>query len=312
MESTLKVGDKVRVGDKIGEAIRLEQRGSSTIIKVAFEEGPAKDFVCPPTKVEKILSPIEQIQNNKFDSPIHFDLHYEAIRLSLAYAYDHLLSLSFTRTNLEPYQVDAVYKTLNTYKNRILLADDVGLGKTIETGMILKELSLRGFANRTLIIAPAPLRFQWQRELRERFDESFIIYDSLYLETIRGSLPKDANVWEANSKIITSLDFAKREEILLELERTTWDVIVFDEAHKLSAAKYGNKIERSLRFRLAQTLYDKADSLMLLTATPHRGDPFAFYSLLTLIDPYIFEDENKIASAKLNTIMIRRGKRWNC
>lgn len=251
MDPIIKIGDKVRVGDKIGEVIRLDERASSTIVKVAFDEGPAKDFVCPPTKLEKILSPIEQIQNNKFDPPTHFDLHYEAIRLCLAYAYDHLLSLSFTRTNLEPYQVDAVYKTLNTYKNRILLADDVGLGKTIETGMILKELSLRGFANRVLIVAPAPLRFQWQRELRERFDESFIIYDSSYLEAIKGSLPKDANVWEANSKIIASLDFLKREEILLELERATWDVIVFDEAHKLSATKYGNKIERSLRYRLA-------------------------------------------------------------
>ncbi|PIV22587.1 MAG: hypothetical protein COS40_05625 [Deltaproteobacteria bacterium CG03_land_8_20_14_0_80_45_14] len=106
MESILKIGDKVRVGDKIGKIIRLNQRDSSTIIKVAFGEGPAKDFVYPPTKAEKILSPIEQIQNNKFDSPIHFDLHYEAIRLSLAYAYDHLLLLSFTRTNLEPYQVE--------------------------------------------------------------------------------------------------------------------------------------------------------------------------------------------------------------
>jgi SNF2 family DNA or RNA helicase len=108
--------------------------------------------------------------------------------------------------------------------------------------MILKELSLRGFANRVLIIVPAPLRFQWQRELRERFDESFIIYDSPYIEAIKGSLPKDANVWEANQKIITSLDFAKREEVLNELERTTWDVIIFDEAHKLSAIKYGNKV----------------------------------------------------------------------
>lgn len=174
--------------------------------------------------------------------------------------------------------------------------------------MILKELSLRGFANRVLIIVPAPLRFQWQRELRERFDESFIIYDSAYMEAIKGSLPKDANVWEANQKIITSLDFAKREEVLNELERTTWDVVVFDEAHKLSVTKYGNKVEKSLRFRLAQALYDKADSLLLLTATPHRGDPFAFYTLLTLIDPYIFENESKIISEKLNTIMIRRGK----
>jgi hypothetical protein len=94
MESLLKIGDKVKVGDKIGDIIRLDYRGSSAVVKVAFEEGPSKDFVCPPTKIEKILSPIELIQNNKFDSPILFDLHYEATRLSLAYAYDHLLSLS--------------------------------------------------------------------------------------------------------------------------------------------------------------------------------------------------------------------------
>jgi len=308
MDIDIKIGDKVRVGDRIGDAIRIDQKGNLTIIKVAFEEGPVKDFVSPPTKIKKIPSPIEQILNKKFDPPIIFDLHYEAIRLSLAYAYDHLLSLSFTRTNLEPYQVEAVYKALNTYKHRILLADDVGLGKTIETGMMLKELFLRGFANRVLIIVPAPLRYQWQRELRERFDENFIIYDSFYVDALKSSLPKDANVWEANSKIITSLDFAKREEVLVELERVLWDVIVFDEAHKLTVSKYGNKVERSLRFKLAYSLYDKTESILLLTATPHKGDTFAFYGLLTLIDPYIFEDESKIASEKLNKIMIRRGK----
>jgi superfamily II DNA or RNA helicase len=304
----LKIGDKVRIGERIGEVIKLDERSASTIVKVAFEEGPVKDYVSPPTKIEKILAPLEQLQNNRLDSPLNFDLHYEAIRLSLAYAYDHLLSLSFTRTNLEPYQVEAVYKTLNTYKHRVLIADDVGLGKTIETGMILKELALRGFAQRILIIVPAPLRFQWQRELRDRFDESFIIYDSAYVETLRNFLPKDANVWEANARVITSLDFVKKEEVLNELERTTWDVIIFDEAHKLSATKYGDKIERSLRFRVAQALYDKTNSLILLTATPHKGDPFAFYSLLTLLDPYIFENENSIISARLNEIMIRRGK----
>lgn len=302
------IGDRVRIGEKIGEVVKIGVRGNATIIKVAFEEGPARDFVSPPSKTEKILSPLEQLQNNIFDSSFHFDLHFEAMRLSLAYAYDHLLSLSFTRTNLEPYQVEAVYKALNTYKHRILLADDVGLGKTIETGMILKELSLRGVAKRILIVVPAPLRFQWQRELRERFDENFIIYDSSYVDTTRNSLPKDANVWEANHRIITSLDYVKKEEVLTELERTTWDAIIFDEAHKLSATKYGNRIERSLRFRLAQALHDKTESLILLTATPHKGDPFAFYSLLTLVDSYIFENESKILPSKLNDIMIRRGK----
>ncbi|MBI4228564.1 MAG: DEAD/DEAH box helicase, partial [Deltaproteobacteria bacterium] len=308
LHTGLTIGDKVRVGEKIGDIIKIQHRGNASIFKVAFEEGPAKDFVSPPTRIDKILSPLEQLQNNIFDSPLHFDLHYEAIRLSLAYAYDHLLSLSFTRTNLEPYQVDAVYKALNTYKNRILIADDVGLGKTIETGMLLKELSLRGFAKRILIVVPAPLCFQWQRELRERFDENFIIYNSSYIEALRYSLSKDANVWEVNQKIIASLDYVKREDVLNELERTDWDVIIFDEAHKLSATKYGNKIERSLRYKLAQSLYDKTESLILLTATPHKGDPFSFYSLLTLIDPYIFENESKIVADKLNNIMIRRGK----
>ncbi|NWF98271.1 MAG: hypothetical protein HXY52_04960 [Nitrospirae bacterium] len=108
MERLFKIGNKVKVGDKVGEIIRIDYRGSSTIVKVAFEEGPSKDFVCPPTKIEKILSPLEKIQNNNFDPPILFDLNYEANRLSLAYAYDHLLSLSFTRTNLEPYVINNV------------------------------------------------------------------------------------------------------------------------------------------------------------------------------------------------------------
>jgi len=306
--SEFKIGDKVKVGERTGEVISVEPRATSSIIKVAFEDGLPKTFISPPTKIEKILSPLERLKQNLFDPPILFALHFEAHRLSLAYAYDHLLSLSATRTNLEPYQVEAVHQVLNSYKQRMLIADDVGLGKTIEAGMIMKELALRGRASRILLIVPAPLRFQWQREMRERFDESFIIYDSAYLEALKGSLPKDANVWEAHSKIITSVDYVKREEILAELERTYWDVILFDEAHKLSVSKYVDKVTRSQRFRLAQTLYDKTDSLLLLTATPHKGDSFAFYSLIALLDPYIFENEARMFPEKLNQIMIRRGK----
>lgn len=195
-----------------------------------------------------------------------------------------------------------MWEVLNSYKHRFLIADDVGLGKTIEAGMILKEIALRGRARRVLIIVPSPLGYQWRREMRERFDEHFIIYESNYLKTLKDSLPKDANVWEAHDKIITSIDYAKREEILAELERTYWDLIIFDEAHKLSATKYGNKVQRSQRYRLAEK------SLLLLTATPHKGDSFAFYSLISLVAPYIFENENKIFSQKLNSIMVRRGK----
>ena len=304
----LQISDRVRVGGKLGAVVAVEPRPRATIYTIAFTKGLPQKFISPPTTIEKIYSPIELLKSTDFDSPIRFDLHFEASRLSLAYEYDHLLSLSSTRTNLEPYQVEAVHKVLNSYKQRFLIADDVGLGKTIEAGMILKELALRGRAKRVLIIVPAPLRYQWQREMRERFDENFIIYDSFYLRALKDSLGKAANVWDAHRKIITSLDYAKREEVLVELERTEWDFIIFDEAHKLSASKYGNKIERSQRFRLSERLRDNTESLILLTGTPHRGDSFAFYSLISLVDPYIFENETSISFPKLNSIMIRRGK----
>ncbi len=155
----LQISDRVKVGGKLGTVIAIESRPKATIYTVAFPEGPPRKFLSPPTVIEKVYSPIELLKSGNFDSSIKFDLHFEANRLSLAYEYDHLLSLSSTRTNLEPYQVEAVYKVLNSYKQRFLIADDVGLGKTIEAGMILKELVLRGRAKRVLIIVPAPLRY---------------------------------------------------------------------------------------------------------------------------------------------------------
>jgi len=139
----LQISDRVKVGGKLGTVIAMEPRPKATIYTITFSEGPPRKFLSPPTVIEKVFSPIELFKSNSFDLPIKFDLHFEANRLSLAYEYDHLLSLSSTRTNLEPYQVEAVYRVLNSYKQRFLIAGDVGLGKTIETGMIFKELVLR-------------------------------------------------------------------------------------------------------------------------------------------------------------------------
>jgi len=307
-QKTIQVNDKVRVGGRLGVVIAVEPRSKASIYTIAFPDGTPQKIIWPPTPIEKIYSPLELLEAEIFASSINFDLHFESIRLSLAYKYDHFLSLSSTRTNLEPYQVEAAWRVLNSYKHRFLIADDVGLGKTIEAGMILKELSLRGRTRRVLIIVPAPLRYQWQREMRERFDEQFVIYEAAYLKVLKDSLLKDANVWEAHDRVITSIDYAKKEEVLVELERAKWDLIIFDEAQKLSVSKYGNKIQRSQRYKLAEALNNKTESFLFLTATPHRGDSFAFYSLISLIDPYIFEDESRISSGKLNSIMIRRGK----
>ena len=310
MKKLLNVRDRVKVFDQIGEVIKVEGSLSSKVdkITIAFTEGPPKTYLSPPTEIKKSPSPIELILSGNFYSPTKFDLNFSANRLSLAYEYDHLLSLSATRTNLEPYQIEVVWRVLNSYKQRYLLADDVGLGKTIEAGMIIKEIALRGRAKRILIIVPAPLKYQWQREMSRRFDENFMIYDSSYVNSLNKSLPKEVNVWEYNDKIITSIDYVKKENVLPELERTKWDIILFDEAHKLSASKSGNTIRRTQRYKLAEALCDSCESFLLLTATPHKGDSYAFYSIISLIDPYIFFNEDNINSIKLNKIMIRRGK----
>jgi superfamily II DNA or RNA helicase len=308
-DQQVEIGTKVRVAGQLGEVVRAEKRRQAMFYRVAFAEGPPKSFLVPPTELERVFSPLERVSTLSFDDPVHFDLLTEATRLSLAYEFDRLLSLSATRTNLEPYQVEAVYQVLNGYKQRFLIADDVGLGKTIEAGMILKELAARGRANRVLIVVPAALQYQWQREMRERFDDHYVIYNSGYLKELRQALPKDANAWEAHDKIITSIDYAKRQDgPIPELMRTEWDVIVFDEAHKLSLSRYGNKVERTQRYRLAQALHDRTDALLMLTATPHKGDPFAFHGLVELLEPYMFEDADSMEPERLATIMIRRGK----
>jgi Superfamily II DNA/RNA helicases, SNF2 family len=301
----INVGDKVRVGAQVGEVIKIEQFGESTQYRIYFSDG-LRSIFSPPTEIEKIDSPIEMIKNLQFDEAYRFDLLTEATRLSLAYEYDHLLSLSSTRTFLEPYQVEAVYKVLSAFKQRFLIADDVGLGKTIEGGMIMKELIARGRGNRILITVPASLQLQWKNEMYERFDENFVIYNSAFVNSLRDSLPKDMNVWEHHNKIITSLDYAKQENVKAELRRANWDLIIFDEAHKLSNRKGAGKTQR---FKLGEAVKDQTDNLLFLTATPHSGDSFAFYSLIRLIDPYIFKDPESIDPNKLQRIMIRRGKK---
>jgi len=309
MKDLINPGDKVRIGTEIGEVIKIDELSDGTKqYRVAFATGSPKSFLSPPTTLIKILSPIEAAKNKIFDEPYKYDLLTQATRLSLAYEYDHLLSLSNSRTNLEPYQVEAVYQILTSFRQRYLIADDVGLGKTIETGMVFKELEARGRAKRVLIIVPAALQYQWQKEMGEKFDSRFWIYDSNKVKDLKRGLSKGANVWEHDDRIITSIDYAKREDVLPALERTNWDLIIFDEAHKLSASKYGEKIYRSQRYKLSEALCKHSDNILLLSATPHKGDSYAFYAIISLADPYLFKDENHIKAEKLNSIMIRRGK----
>lgn len=311
MMPSFKPGDLVTVKGFRGYAkiISIEPLGENYKVDLFYpEEKTTHTVIYPLTGVEKICTPIEMIKSRKFDPSWKFNLFMDAMRFSLAHQYDPFFSLSITRIDVLPHQIEAVYKMIDSYEQRFLLADDAGLGKTVMAGMIIKELEARNRANRTLIVVPAPLQGQWRREMLESFDEQFFIYSSEFVRSLKESLPPFANPWEKYNKIITSIDYAKREEVMSSLERSNWDLVIFDEAHHLSAYKYGSEIKRSDRYKLAELLKDKTEGLLFLTATPHKGDSYAFYAILSLLDPYIFLDENHIEREKLKRIMIRRLK----
>ncbi len=223
--------------------------------------------------------------------PRLFKLGLEALRISLAQEYDPYFGLSISRVDPLPHQLDAVYNhLLRTARCRFLLADDAGAGKTIMAGLLLKELKLRGLVERVLIVCPANLAFQWQREMTDRFQESFRILRGADLRVQYG-----VNMWNEHPQIITSMDLAKREEILPSVRQADdWDLIIVDESHRMSARDAEHKSER---YRLGELLRDKSAHILLLTATPHKGDPVNFSLFMQLLDQDAFADVQSIHNA---------------
>jgi superfamily II DNA or RNA helicase len=217
-------------------------------------------------------------------------LGLQAYSLGIAYEFDPYFGLSISRVDPLPHQLEAIYEyLLKLARVRFLLADDAGAGKTIMAGLLVRELKLRGLAERILVVCPANLTFQWQRELREKFDEKFV--------RLRGGEIRDqfgVNQWLEQKQVITSLDLAKRSEILPGLRQVHWDIVIVDEAHRMSAADESHK---TARYRLGELLRDAADHMLLLTATPHKGDPVNFSLFLQLLDKDAYADVRSIREA---------------
>ncbi len=217
-------------------------------------------------------------------------LGLQAYALGLAWEFDPYFGLSISRVDPLPHQLEAVYDhLLKLARVRFLLADDAGAGKTIMAGLLIRELQLRGLAERVLIVAPSNLAFQWQRELKEKFDETFLVMKGGDLRAQFG-----VNQWMQQSKVVTSLDLAKREDILPGLRQTHWDLVVVDEAHRMSARDESHK---SQRYKLGELLRDSSDHMLLLTATPHKGDPENFSLFLQLLDRDAYADVRSIRAA---------------
>src|SRR6266700_3530026 len=219
-------------------------------------------------------------------NPQDFFLLIEAARIRLAYSFDPFFAVSLSGVQALPHQLQAVYeRMLPQARLRFLLADDPGAGKTIMAGLLLKELKLRGVINYVLILTPAPLTIQWQDELYSKFDETFEIVNS---EMVGNQLA--GNVWDRYRQCITSLDFAKQDRVAQSLEQIPWDLVIIDEAHKCSARTQGEKVAKTRRYQLAERLSASAERILLLTATPHSGDPSQFAHFLRLLDADQFPD----------------------
>ena len=225
--------------------------------------------------------------------PERLRLLIESARIRLAYAYDRQFAVSLSGIRTLPHQIEAVYrKMLPQPRLRFLLADDPGAGKTIMAGLLIKELKLREAVDRCLILVPAPLTIQWQDELLRFFGEPFQIIHSA------NDQQQLLNLWEREAQVVSSIDYAKQDDVRERVWQQHWDLVIIDEAHKCSAytkrsAGRGAEVERTKRYQLAERLSEHCDNLLLLTATPHHGDDDRFAHFIRLIDRDLFPEPHR-------------------
>lgn len=256
----------------MGASLKIIGRGRTS--------GMTHDPVLTPPQIAQLQVSAER---EPFDGDARmFRLGVEAHRLGLAYEYDPFFSLSIARVDPLPHQLEAVYSYFfRLPRIRFLLADDPGAGKTIMAGLLLKELKARGLVRRVLIVCPANLTFQWQREMADKFRESF--------KVIRGAVLREnygQNPWQEHDQAVTSVSWVSIIEDAREsLLRSRWDLVIVDEAHKMSARSEDHK---TYAYRLGESLSKMTDHYLLMTATPHKGDPEHFRRFLALLDADVY------------------------
>ena len=219
-------------------------------------------------------------------------------------------ALTAAPIDLLPHQVVLTHRIATAAPRRYLIADEVGLGKTIETALLLRELEGRGELNRALMVVPAGLVNNWHRELNEVFNLKFEVFGSEGDVTDRKS-----NAFVKHDLLIASIDTLKRRaRVRRLLDAPRWDLVVFDEAHHLTAHRLGRKVRKTENYKLAEALKNHTRDLILLTATPHQGDHFRFWMLVQLLNPMLFSGPEEMVAQRhrLNAVVFRRTKADAC
>ncbi len=205
----------------------------------------------------------------------------DAHRIKISHVYDKLSSLSNSRTRLLPHQLEATHRVASAFRPRFILGDEVGLGKTIEAGLVMKELILRRAYKRVFVAVPAPLTVQWLQEMKNKFNEDFVILNRKNYAEISAS-------WKDHPRIITSIDFVKNPRYGEDILKEKWDIAVFDEAHRLRRDYF----KSTKAYAFAEAMANQTDALLLLSATPFRGKLEELYFFIKLVDPHLLGPYN--------------------
>ena len=299
--------DRVRVPSHpelgIGEVLRVAEQAGFYQADVVFDTpGGRKLEAFPVELLEKTSDLWQRLMEGTFDDPIAYRVKQVAIDLAHSNSGGEL---SASRVNLLPHQILLVHDLVAMMDRRMLIADEVGLGKTIETGMLLRELNARSEADRVLIVTPAGLVKNWQNELRDCFRLHCSILGHDFHDYGTAS-------WETHPWVVASIDTLKQtRRVQRLLGAPKWDVIIFDEAHHLSRIRTGKKTVTTQNYKLAEALRSHTRDILFLSATPHQGNPYQFWSLIQLLNDQLFTSPEELSDHRgmLARVMIRRTKR---
>ena len=269
------------------------------------------DVVVPPEEPQLLPTENPSFDLAQLDSLTAWVNAHRVLAASLIRNSGLVSGARFGRVTLEAYQLVPTLRLLSKPRPSLLIADDVGLGKTIEAGLAMLEFMARGRVRRILVVVPPGLMEQWQQELLDKFGLEFrIIGNASDLADAQESLPAGISPWEALPRVITSIDYLKKDTVRTRALRKTWDMIIVDEAHALAESGTPQNPSETQRNRLGTFLRDASRSLLLLTATPHNGYVHAFRSLLELVEPTLatFKGSQEDLRRRVETAMVRRMK----
>ncbi|NUM46352.1 MAG: DEAD/DEAH box helicase [Anaerolineales bacterium] len=254
-----------------------------------------------------------------FDSPLRLDAFLDAVRWGAASSADvRSLQAPFrSGIDIEDYQLDPLVRAIQMPRVNLLIADDVGLGKTVEAGLVIQELIVRGRARTVMIVCPAGLQIHWRDQMREKFGLEFRIVDSELMKALRRSRGIHVNPWAHFPRLITSIDFLKRDRPMRLFRETVpgevayprrYDILVVDEAHNVAPSGIGHFAIDSQRTQAIRALSPHFEHNLFLTATPHNGYLESFTALLELLDDQRFARSVRPDKRQLDAVMVRRLK----